>query len=53
MGAMAFIEEQLAPEKIDDTRCDRMVRRLETLDDPAGEMFEYKEKFLLEELTRP
>ncbi|MHA3772228.1 DUF1800 domain-containing protein [Verrucomicrobiota bacterium sgz303538] len=52
MGVAAFIDEQLSPEKIDDTPCNRIVRRLETLDDPAGEMFEYKEKFLLEQMTR-
>jgi hypothetical protein len=52
MGARAFIEEQLAPEKIADGRCERIARRLETLDDPAGEMFEYKEKHLLAQLTK-
>ncbi len=52
MGVAAFIEEQLAPEKIDDWRCERIVRRLEALDDPAGEMFEYKDKHLLEEMSR-
>lgn len=51
-GVAAFIEEQLTPEKIDDRACDRLMRRLEALDSPTGEMFEYKEKFLLEQMTR-
>ena len=48
----AFIEQQLAPEKIDDAVADYAVRRCETLTEPVGELFEYKEKFLLEQLTR-
>lgn len=51
-GVAAFIEEQLASEKIDDRACERLVRRLEALEAPPGEMFEYKEKFLLEQMTR-
>ena len=52
MGVPAFIAEQLAPERIADPDSDRLVRRLEALDDPAGEMFEYKDRFLGEQLTR-
>jgi uncharacterized protein (DUF1800 family) len=48
----AYLEEQLAPERIDDDGCERVVRRLECLDDPVGELFEYKEKVLLSEMVR-
>ncbi len=48
----AYIEEQLEPEAIDDSRAERAVRRLETLRLPAGELFEYKPHVLLDELTR-
>ena len=51
-GVAAFIEEQLAPETIEDRACERLVRRLEELNAPAGEMFEYKDKYLLEQMTR-
>lgn len=47
----AFIEQQLAPEKIDDSVAEYAVRRFDTLGEPVGELFEYKEKFLLEQLT--
>ncbi len=52
MGAGAFIDEQLAPEKLDDHACDRMIRRLEVLHLPPGELYEYKEKYVLEQMTR-
>ncbi len=48
----AFIDQQLAPDKINDAVADYAVRRFETLTEPIGELFEYKEKFLLEQLTR-
>jgi uncharacterized protein (DUF1800 family) len=48
----AFVEQQLAPEKIDDSWCDYHIRRFETLAQPAGEMFEYQEHLLLSELMR-
>ncbi len=51
-AAAAFIEEQLQPETINDPRADYLVRRFETLREPVGELFEYKEDVLLEELTR-
>jgi len=51
-AAAAFIEQQLAPEKIDDAFAEYAVRRLETLGEPVGELFEYKEKVLLDELTK-
>ncbi len=48
----AYVEEQLAPEGIDDRHAERAVRRLETLSLPAGELFEYQPRLLLDELTR-
>ncbi|MCP3961230.1 MAG: DUF1800 domain-containing protein [bacterium] len=48
----AFVDEQLHPERIDDTPGERAVRRLETLRQPAGELFEYQPRLLLDELTR-
>ena len=46
------IERQLAPESIDDAKLDRALRRLECLHEPLGELFEYKPKHLLQQLTR-
>ena len=51
MGVEAFIEEQLAPESIDDGACDALTRRLETLALAPGELFEFKEEVLRRELT--
>jgi uncharacterized protein (DUF1800 family) len=48
----AYVEEQLAPEKLTDDECARAVRRFETLDAPAGEMFEYQPQFLHREMMR-
>lgn len=48
----AYIEEQLAPEGIDDSALDHAIRRIEVLSEPLGELFEYKEKILLGEMTR-
>lgn len=52
MGVEAYIEEQLAPERIDDGPCERRLRRLESLDDAPGDLFEYKPEFLQAELSR-
>jgi len=81
MGVAAFIEEQLAPAKIDDWVCDRVIRhefaslaepestlfpRKGDASDPlqqifpamkgqsarVGDLYEFKDKVLLEELTR-
>ncbi len=49
----AYVEEQLSPAKIDDSWCDYSLRRFtETLNQPAGDLFEYQEKFLLNEMMR-
>jgi len=47
-----FVEEQLHPETLADSECDRMIRRFETLRLPVGELFEYQEDLLLEEVSR-
>lgn len=52
MGADAWLEEQLAPEKIDDTLCDLRARRFETLWHDPGTCYEYKKPVLREEITR-
>ena len=51
-AAAAYLEEQLNPEEILDRRAQRAARRFEVLAAPAGEMYEYKEEFLLEQLTQ-
>src|SRR5215813_9224583 len=52
MTAEAWIEEQLAPEKIDDALCDLRARRFETLHHEPGTCYEYKKSVLREEITR-
>lgn len=52
MTAEAWIEEQLAPEKIDDVLCDLRARRFETLHHDPGTCYEYKKTVLREEITR-
>lgn len=52
MSAEAWIEEQLAPERIDDTLCDLRARRFETLHHDPGTCYEYKKPVLREEITR-
>ncbi len=81
LGVPAFIEEQLAPQRIDDWLCDRVIRHeFESLADPesrlfprqgdssdplqqlfpamkdrgarVAELYDYKDKVLLEDLTR-
>jgi hypothetical protein len=80
-GVRNFIEEQLAPEKLEDRLCDRVIRHeFDEFDEPearffrrpgdhndplqqlfpalkdrgarVGDLFEYKEKILLNDLTR-
>jgi uncharacterized protein (DUF1800 family) len=52
MSSEAWIEEQLAPEKIDDTLCELRARRFETLHHDPGTCYEYKKTVLREEITR-
>ncbi|MDB4804534.1 DUF1800 domain-containing protein [Akkermansiaceae bacterium] len=51
-AAISYIEEQLDAEGIDDKRTIRAVRRFEAIHAPLGEMYEYKEEFLLEQMTQ-
>lgn len=46
-----WIDAQLEPDSIDDARCERAVRRLETLAQPVGELYEFRPALLLRELT--
>ncbi len=52
IGEEGWIEEQLAPEKIDDTLCDLRARRFETIHHDPGTCYEYKKPVLREEITR-
>lgn len=48
-----YAEQQLNPEQIEDEWCDRALRRFEeSLVEPAGELFEYQDKFLLSQMQR-
>ena len=51
-AAQAFVEEQLQPDRVDDAYTEYQVRNFESLAEPIGELFEYKERYLLEEMTR-
>jgi uncharacterized protein (DUF1800 family) len=51
-GTAGWIEEQLAPELIDDTACDLRARRFETLYHVPGTCYEYKKPVLREEIAR-
>lgn len=49
-GAAAWIEAQLAFASIDDTDCERRLRRFESLHVPAGEAFEFHDHVVRREL---
>src|SRR4051794_7645513 len=51
-AAVAYLEQQLNPEAIEDDAADHAVRRFETLSEPLGELFEYQEELLQNELMR-
>jgi len=51
-AAAVYLEEQLQPERIEDEAGELAVRRFETLDLPLGELFEYQDELLLNELMR-
>ena len=51
MGIDAYIEEQLNPEALDDSYCNKTIRRYETINYPAGELFEYREKLVWNDLA--
>lgn len=46
-----WVVRQLHPETIDDSFCERLIRRREGLAQPLGELYEFKEHVLLHELT--
>ncbi len=52
MGHDSWIDEQLAPETIDDTACDLRARRFETIHHDPGTCYEYKKPVLREEIVR-
>ena len=47
----AWMEAQLRPETIDDADVEGAIRRLSSLDEPAGELYEYKKPVLLHDLV--
>jgi uncharacterized protein (DUF1800 family) len=51
-AAAAYLEQQLVPEKMDDEHSDHAARRFETLSEPLGELFEYQQDLLQNELRR-
>ncbi len=52
MSVEAFIEEQLEPQRLDDARCGWRLASLESLHEPAAELYEWSPEQLLAELTR-
>jgi uncharacterized protein (DUF1800 family) len=50
-AARAWLEQQLAPQKLDDEVCERALRACDSLDAPLGELYEYKPAVLLRELS--
>jgi uncharacterized protein (DUF1800 family) len=51
-SALAYLEQQLAPEKLDDSDAEYAARRFETLSQPLGELFEYQDDLLHHQLMR-
>lgn len=51
-GVDNWIEEQLAPEKIDDRACDLRAHRFETLYIPPGACYDFKKQFLRQDIVR-
>ncbi len=52
IGTESWIEEQLAPDTINDAACDLRARRFETIWHDPGTCYEYKKPVLREEITR-
>lgn len=52
MGAQAWIEEQLEPEKINDTACDIRARRFETIHLLPGACYDFKQESLRKDIVR-
>src|SRR5262245_4614765 len=51
LGSTAWIETQLSSQRIEDTEAERVLRRFATLQEPAGELYEYKPRVLLRDLV--
>ena len=51
-GAAAWVEEQCAPDDIDDAACELRARRFESPHLPPGDAFEFKKPVILSELAR-
>ena len=51
-AAVAYLEQQLHPETIQDEDAEHAARRFETLQEPPGELFEYQPDLLQNELMR-
>lgn len=52
MGGAAYIEQQLAPEKIDDALCEMRARRFETLAMDPGMCYEFRREALRKDIVR-
>ncbi len=52
LGAEAWLDEQLAPETIDDAACEILARRFESIHMSARELYEFKKPRAVEELTQ-
>ncbi len=52
MGIEAYLEEQLSPESIDDSACEVLARRFESIHMSAQELYEFKKPRALQEITR-
>ncbi len=52
LGREAWLEEQLQPQRIDDTACDLRAERFESLYFSAGDAYEFRKPVLRDEITR-
>lgn len=52
MGAKAWLEEQLNPERIDDKACELRARRFESLEIDAGTAYEFRREAIRRDLVR-
>lgn len=52
MGAKAWLEEQLNPERIDDKACELRARRFESLEIDAGTAYEFRREAIRKDLVR-
>lgn len=52
MGREKWLEEQLHPERIDDTACDLRAERFESIYFSAGDAYEFRKPVLRDEITR-